>query len=138
MSLIKAHALVNLWSREKRGDGVIVATTDDIDAGFKLYERVSGPNELGLSPAVYDLYNSVINPLLSDSEIGVERKQVLAKYHDVYGRTLAEYKLRKDVLPALESAGLIYQQPDPNERRKMLICAVPKTLLPKITYGAIQ
>ena len=132
LSLIKAHALLNLWSREKRGDDTIIATQEDIDAGFKLYEQVSESNELGLSPALFDLYNIVISPLLSESENGIERKQVLAKYNEVYGRTLSERKLRLEVLPALESPGMIYEQPDPNDKRRMLIYTVPRTMLSKI------
>ncbi len=125
MGLIKAHALLNFRSRKKQRKGTaIVATAEDINAGFDLYGKISEPNELGLPPAVYEVYNLIIRPLLSEE--GVERKVILAKYHEEYGRPLEDYKLRREILPALESAGLVRQQPHPNDRRIMLVYGAPK------------
>jgi len=120
LSLIKAYALLNWRHREKTNPDTIMATQEDIDAGFWLYSLIAKPNELGLSPQVYEIYESIIKPLLADNE-GVDRKTILAQYHETYGRALADERLRRDILPALESSGLIGQEPDPHDKRKMRV-----------------
>jgi hypothetical protein len=121
LGLIKAHALLNCWDREKHGEHSIIANKDDIEAGFNLYGKVAKPNELGLSPQVYQIYEGIIQPLLSEYGL-VERQQILTEYHRQYGRFLADEKLRREVLPALEASGLVTQAPDSSDRRRMLVC----------------
>ncbi len=108
LALIKAHALLNCWHREKHGERTIVANQEDIEAGFWLYGLVAKPNELGLSPQFYEIYESVIKPLLARDGI-VDRQTILAGYHQQYGRFLSEEKLRRELLPALEASGLVMQ-----------------------------
>jgi len=120
LSLIKAHALLNFCHRERRGDRFIVATREDEEAGFHLYSRIAKPNELGLSPQIYEIYETVIKPLLESNQ-GVSRKSILANYHQHYGRSLPDEKLRREILPALEVAGLVVQEPDQNDRRRVLV-----------------
>jgi hypothetical protein len=121
LALIKAHALLNCWHREHPRPSVIVANQDDVEAGFWLYGLVAKPNELGLSPQVYEIYESVIKPLVEKDGM-VERQAILAKYYERYGRFLAEEKLRREILPALEASGLVMQAPDPDDKRRMLVC----------------
>ena len=45
----------------------------------------------------------------------------MKKHYEVYGRRLADWQLRQQIIPMLENAGLIIQEPDPNDKRKMLI-----------------
>ncbi|HEX9678001.1 hypothetical protein, partial [Nitrososphaera sp.] len=45
LSLAKAHALLNLFNRERRGNAII-ATQADIDTGFALYKEIEEPNML--------------------------------------------------------------------------------------------
>jgi len=120
MALIKAHALFNIPHREGRGQETIVATDEDIEAGFDLYSLIAKPNELGISPQVYEIYKEVIEPLLK-KEGSVSRQRILGAYYEYHGRLLAEDRLRREILPSLESAGLIVQIPDPTDRRKMLV-----------------
>jgi hypothetical protein len=120
LALIKAHALLNCWHRKKQSEHTILANQDDIEAGFWLYGLVAKPNELGLSPAVYEIHESVIKPLLLEHGM-VERQMILAKYYEQYGRFLSEEKLRREILPALEASGLVMQAPDPDDRRRMLV-----------------
>jgi len=120
LSLIKAHALLNLWWRERRGRGAIVAIQDDVDAGFELYNQIAKPNELGLSPQVYEVYETVIKPLL-DNETVVDRRSILNKYFDYYGRHLGDETLRREIVPALIECGLVIEQPDPQDRRRKLL-----------------
>jgi len=121
LALIKAHALLNFSHRERREQGTIVSTCEDVEAGFNLYSLIAKPNELGLSPQVYEIYEAVIKPLLAT--IGcIDRKTILASYHRFYGRSLSDAKLRQDILPALESAGLTVEQTDPSDKRRVLVC----------------
>lgn len=120
MGLIKSHALLNCFSRKKLPDGRILATKEDIKAGFELYNEVGKPNELGLSPECYRIYITVIEPLLSE-EAGVDRQTVRNKYYTLYHRQLSNRKLRREILPALESARLISQEKDSEDRRRKLI-----------------
>jgi hypothetical protein len=114
-------ALLNLWHREKHNDRTIVANREDIEAGFWLYGLVAKPNELGLSPQIYEIHESVIRPLLVQHGM-VDRQTILAEYRRLYGRFVGDEKLRREIIPALEASGLVMQAPDPDDRRKMLVC----------------
>ena len=54
-------------------------------------------------------------------KIGLSRQDILQKHYKVYGRHLADWQLRQQIIPMLETAGLITQEPDPNDKRKMLV-----------------
>lgn len=118
-SLIKAHALLNCFNREKKNGHAIIANQTDIDAGFRLYEMIEDSNELGLSPHIYKIYNEVIKPLLG--ELGVERKAIQRQYYQVYHKVLSPETFRQEILPQLESAGFVTQEPDPDDKRRMLL-----------------
>jgi hypothetical protein len=120
LRLIKAAALLNCLHREKSGPESIIASDDDIEEGFRLYGRVAESNELGLSPESYEVYEKVISPIASGEE-GAPRKDIRKRYWEVYHRHLQERRLARDILPSLESAGLITEEPDPNDRRKMRV-----------------
>ena len=57
------------------------------------------------------------------------RKDIISKHHEVYGRPLPDWLLRREIIPALESCGLIYQEPDPNDKRKTLVYTPPSSSL---------
>jgi len=122
LSLIKAHALLNFAHRDKPegNDRTILATEEDTEAAFQLYGRISESNELGLAPEIYELYTQILKPLLTEQQL-VTRQQLLNRYYQFYGRFLNEQRLRKEILPPLEAKGLILQESDPSDRRRMLI-----------------
>jgi hypothetical protein len=60
--------------------------------------------------------------------LGLARQEILQKHYEVYGRMLDTNQLRQQILPMLETAGLITQEADPNDKRKILVC--PTVLLP--------
>jgi hypothetical protein len=118
--MIKAHALLNCYNREKNGkDDTIIATDADIDAGFQLYKEVESSNELGLSPYIYKIYKEVFEPQL-DPAIGLSRKKIRALYLEVFHKSLSG-KVEEAIIQQLEAAGLVYQEPDPDDRRKTLL-----------------
>jgi hypothetical protein len=130
ISLIKSLALLNLWFRE-RSQQTIIANSEDIQEAFKLWDEISETQELGLPPYIYDLYKNIVLPLWKErnSELdggvmevnGIEREEIIKKHFQVYGQPLNPLKLRQQIIPMWESAGLIVQEPDPNDKRKMLI-----------------
>jgi len=122
LALIKASALWNFAHRKRPegNDRTIIANKEDEEEAFKLYRVIAESNELGLAPEVYEVYTQVLKPLLKEMQL-VTRQQVLNAYFRHYGRFLNEERLRREVLPPLEAKGLIVQEPDPVDRRRMLI-----------------
>lgn len=128
ISLIKVAALLNLWHREREGTSVI-ASEDDIKQAFEIWDTVSESQELNLPPYVYDLYKDVIVQSYKDKNgelsggigIGLSRQEILQKHFEVYGRFLPDWQLRQHIVPMLETSGLITQEADPNDKRKILI-----------------
>lgn len=133
LSFIKCLALLNLWWREKEGLAII-ARTEDIEIAFELWEKISLSQELSLSPYVYELYRKVILAKFNEKnnsrneeiehltgKIGITRKEVLEKHYKVYGRPLDTSQLRQQILPMLETVGLIFQEQDKSDKRSMLI-----------------
>lgn len=133
LSLIKSLALLNVWWRERNGS-TITADQEDINNAFKLWDKIAVSQELNLPPYIYNLYREVILPAWeaknSDKDevleepkvkLGLSRQEVLERHFAVYGRMLDSHQLRQQILPMLETAGLIVQEQDPNDKRKMMI-----------------
>lgn len=118
-SLIKAHALLNCFNRERKNGSGIIANQADIDAGFKLYEMIEESNEIGLSPHIYQIYEKVIKPLMGT--LGTDKKQIQRQYYQTYHKMLPPRVLNEEILPQLEAAGLILQEPDPEDKRRMMV-----------------
>ncbi len=151
LSIVKSFALLNVWWRERSGS-TITANDADIDAAFKLWEKIAVSQELNLPPYIYNLYTEVIVPLwnaknagqgtdytLLASKAGLTRQEVLDKHLTVYGRILNSNQLRQQILPMLETAGLIIQEQDPSDKRKMLIYpSSPKQLSDGTEYSDTQ
>ena len=133
ISLIKSFALLNLWFR-KRDGATIIANDEDIEGAFKIWNAISESQELNLPPYIFHLYHEVILSAWSDKnknrtegfeeitgELGLTRQDIIQKHYQVYGRFIPDWQLRQQIIPMLETAGLITQEPDPNDKRKMLI-----------------
>ncbi|MGA2626476.1 MAG: hypothetical protein ABSF63_05355 [Candidatus Bathyarchaeia archaeon] len=121
LALIKSHALLNWTHREKPSEGTILANKDDIEAGFWLYGLIAKSNELGVAPQIYEIYEACIRPQLDETPTGINRRSILTAYHAYTGRFMSEQKLRKEILPSLEAAGLIVEEPDPLDKRQNLV-----------------
>ncbi len=143
LSLIKSFAILNVWWRDRDGS-TITANEDDIGDAFKLWDKIAVSQELNLPPYIYNLYKEVIlaaweakNEGMSveieelTGKSGLSRQEVLEKHFSVYGRMLDSHQLRQQILPMLETAGLIVQEQDPTDKRKMMI-------FPATFYQAIE
>ncbi len=121
MAITKAFALLNLWFREKNGL-TIIANKDDIKEAFKVWNAISDSQELNLPPFVYKIYKEVILPAwIAKNKIGLTRKEITQEHLRVYGRILADWIVRQQIIPMLENSGLITQEQDSNDKRKILI-----------------
>jgi hypothetical protein len=123
MSLIKSLALLNLWCREYKGRDII-ANEEDIDEAFRIWDKISESQELSIPPYIYRLYQEVIMPAWKEKGDSLSRQEIIQKHLEVYGRPLPDWQLRRQILPMLESAGLIMQESDPDDKRRILISPV--------------
>ncbi|OGJ49710.1 hypothetical protein A2335_02955 [Candidatus Peregrinibacteria bacterium RIFOXYB2_FULL_32_7] len=133
ISIIKSIALLNLWWRERNGN-IIFANDSDITQAFDLWEKISVSQELNLPPYVYHLYKEVVLTAWYEKNmkrfgqiigrgdtLGLTRQEILQKHFNVYGRMMDGYQLRQQILPMLEMTGLIIQEQDQQDKRKVLI-----------------
>jgi hypothetical protein len=131
LSIVKALTLLNCFFRERRGSS-IVATDDDVNAAFEVFDSIAECQELNIAPYVYDVFMGVILPIWKERTdprsvgfrpnlLGLTRTEIMARYKEIYKRALPESSLRIDIIPALEKAGLIVEVEDPDDRRKRLV-----------------
>jgi hypothetical protein len=120
VALVKAHAMLNWAYRNRVNPSTIEANLEDVEAGFWLYGLVAEANELGLSPQVYEMYRDIIKPNLSLTD-PLRKERIAGLYFKMQGRRLGWKQLERGILPALEASGLISLQPDPTDRRRMVV-----------------
>jgi hypothetical protein len=121
---------MNLWWRERHGN-TITANDEDIKEAFALWSRISVSQELNIPPYVYELYTQVFIPAFNEknnksndfgfSKDGISRMEIMQKHYQVYKRRLNMNALRFDIIPTLDSAGLITREKDKNDARKEII-----------------
>lgn len=143
-SIIKSCALLNLWWRDRQGS-TIIANDEDIEQAFKIWDLISVSQELNLPPYIYNLYKEVIlsawqtksslggnDPFMigTNDRIGLTRQEIMQKHYEVYGRMLDTIQLRQQILPMLETAGMITQEPDLKDKRKILVFPTVLTVKP--------
>ncbi len=128
MALTKIFALLNVWFRERDGS-TIIANNDDFEEAVKLWAKISESQEYNLPPYIYEMYKEVVIPAyqeknaygLAETKLGVTRQEILQKHYKIYGRMVQDWQMRQQIIPMLETAGLITQEPDPDDKRKILI-----------------
>lgn len=137
LSLIKAFALLNMFWRKRDGD-TIEANEHDIEQAFLIWNEIAPSQDYNLPPAIYEVYEKVILPLYKEKNLrkepdyddfypegpakkGVTRQEMCKKYYEEKGHILDPNKLRQSILPSLESAGFIFQESNPDDKRNMEI-----------------
>jgi hypothetical protein len=150
VSLAQALALFNLWHRDRDVEGNIYISEEDIEKAFAIYGEIAECQELGIPPYLHQMFKDIIEPLYleKNSECkggegtleryseyrsgegtpkGLARKEIISRHFDVYGRPLPEWLLRQEILPTLESVGLVFEEEDPDNRRRKLIYVASPT-----------
>lgn len=131
ISLIKSMALLNLWFRERDADSIIVSQEDIVNA-FEIWDRLSESQEYNLPPYIFNFYWDVVVPCFLEKkesgsdEKGVRKQELMQKHKTVYGTYVEDWKLRQELLPMLETSGLI--STDSNERDKRVTLIIPQIL----------
>ncbi|MGI6347619.1 MAG: toprim domain-containing protein [Patescibacteria group bacterium] len=121
ISLTKAFALLNLWFRDRNGS-TILANDNDIEEAFNVWDKISKSQELNLPPFIFNIYKEIIIPSWKDNKKkGISRQDIFKKYSEINGRGIADWILRQQVIPSLEDSGLIIQEKDKDDKRKILI-----------------
>ncbi len=134
IQLIKAITLLNVWFRQQP-NGTVVASQSDIDQAFEIWESLAESQDLNIPPALMEFYKKYILPVyaqkladpdlwltLRKDQIGVTRREVAAYYYRVERSMLNDERLRKEILPQLQNAGIIDQQkPEEGDKRSLLI-----------------
>lgn len=129
ISLIKSLALLNLWFRDRDGDAITVSQEDIINA-FEIWDRLSESQEYNLPPYIFNFYWDVIVPCFTEKrdsgsvEKGVRKQELMQKHKQVYGTYIEDWKLRQELLPMLETSGLI--STDVNEKDKRVTLIIPQ------------
>lgn len=128
MNLVKVFALLNAWNR-KTIEGNLYSNEEDVKEAFVLWDEISESQELNLPPFVYNLYKDIILTAYKSKngdldgivKLGLTRQDIHQKHFEIYGRFIPDWMLRQQILPMLESSGLITQEPDDKDKRKMLV-----------------
>lgn len=125
IAFVRMFALLNMWFRERK-DGAIMANRTDIREAIELWRVLSESQEYNLPPYVFDLYKHVILEAFREKNrgsgmiLGLTKQDILKKYQAVHGRFLEDWRLRQQIMPLLEASGLIEQEADSSDKRKML------------------
>ncbi|OGK56536.1 hypothetical protein A3J15_03145, partial [Candidatus Roizmanbacteria bacterium RIFCSPLOWO2_02_FULL_38_10] len=122
-ALAKGYALLNLWTRKRVGDDIEVKN-EDLQNAFALWDEIYIPQELGLPPFVYEVYEKVIWTTFKNKGSGLERKDIQKKFIQVYHNQLPDWKLRKEYISMLNASGIIYEEDHPTDKRIQLIFPV--------------
>jgi hypothetical protein len=150
LGLVQTFALLN-WQWRDLKDCSITANEEDVRAAIELWEIISESQELNLPPYVLDIYKLVVVKACeaknggsfasfdpSNAFLGITRQEALDVHRVAFGEVLDMAKFRQQIIPMLESANLIIQEPDPADRRSMLIYPASMYQFRKPTIPADQ
>ncbi len=144
ISLMKAFALLNFWWR-KHECTTITVHHDDFNEALAIWEELAPAQDLNIPPYVHQLYRDVILPAWQDKQkayngrtIGLTRGEVLGEHYRVYGRMLDAIQFRQQILPMLETSGLVVEERDPhNKRRKYIYPATTDMRVNSVRRGGV-
>jgi hypothetical protein len=119
MSLIKAVAMLNAYSRMD-SDRNVIANDSDTVAAIKLWKSISSSQILGVPPYIEDYYYKYIVPTYLERNKGIptaERKGVTyteigSKYFSVNNCMTNMDALRKNIITTLSTVGMIEPSKD--------------------------
>lgn len=119
-SLVAGSAMFNYIWRSKNGH-TLTATKFDIDQAGVIWEKISEPQNLGIAPYVLNIYSEIILPCFQKNGESVTLRELLTYYYKVKNSILNEKYLRNQILPQLETAGMIEITQNMNDKRIKLI-----------------
>jgi hypothetical protein len=108
IGLINAWALFNFNQRKRDGNNLI-ATEEDVQMGFKLYETIGEANEYGLSPEVYDIFKKLELSMLEAPAQKITRTEFQEWYRRTFWRSIGRERATQ-ALKSLDGCGLISEE----------------------------
>lgn len=125
LQLIRSIALLNVWFRFDRTTGNVVVNQSDIDQAFDLFDEFFESQDLNLPPAVHLFYKNYIVPAyiklgekhadnisyrldFQKQRIGLTEEEISTYYLSVENIAVNGEQLRKQILPQLRNAGLVF------------------------------
>lgn len=135
ISIVKAFALLNVWFRERDGE-TIVTNDDDLTEALRVWNIISESQEFNLPPYVLNIYKDIIisefqkkNTHEGDfgkvlPQVGVTRQEIMNAHLRIYGQFLDDWRLRQQIIPMLQSAGLIREEQAEDKREKWIFPAI--------------
>ncbi|MEM3579592.1 MAG: hypothetical protein QXL54_05165 [Candidatus Bathyarchaeia archaeon] len=133
LALIKGYALLNFMHRKREGN-TIIATEEDVQVGFKLYQGVSEANEHGLSPEIWNIYKT-IKPYFNEK--GLTRRDFQQIYFQKFHKPIG-YDYAGLILKTLAGTGLITEEADANDRRVIRYMSFEGGVTPQERNSSIQ
>lgn len=118
-ALVAGFATLNYLWRQKRDEETLVASDFDIEQAGILWQELSEPQELGVAPQILALYREVIVPVYTseyDSK-GLTIKEVKLAYFKLHNSDINDKYLRNQIIPTLETAGMIELNQDVSDKR---------------------
>lgn len=119
-SLVAGSAMFNYIWRSKNGH-TLTANRFDIDQAGIIWEKISEPQNLGIAPYVLNIYFEIVLPCFQESGEPITLREILTYYYKVKNSMLNEKYLRNQILPQLETAGMIEITQSSNDKRIKLI-----------------
>jgi hypothetical protein len=113
--LIKANAVLNFANRGLDANHDITVNDTDIQVGKKLYAAICESNELGLDPSTYEIWTTIIQPLLV-RESTASRIEIATEYYQIKHRNIGDRKLRS-IMTQLQTTGLVNETVDQLDRK---------------------
>lgn len=124
-ALAKTLALLNCWNRNfEESNRSITAINEDIINAFMLWDEIRISQELGLSPYLLSFYEEFIWGISECGFIPVTRQDIQKAHFKKRGKQIPEWKLRQEILPMLEIAGVISQEQEEGSKRLKIIMAI--------------
>lgn len=135
ISLVKSIALLNFGHRCLI-DGNITVARKDIDYALELYSHISVTQNLGISPYHHTLYEEVVKPCYMEKlslnfghEIeGITYQEILNYNYKHKKLKLGYNDLRMQVIPELETCGLVEKNYSNENQRKVMIHVIEKPI----------
>ena len=142
LDLIKSVALLNIWHR-KEDDGYF-ANDGDVKEALSLWKDIAETQDSALIPYIKCFYYDIVlpaqrqkiqkektlqrmsltSPRKQHIDESLSRQEINAFYRIRNGHAISDYKLRCNILPALESAGYIEMVPNEKDKRQRLVVPI--------------
>jgi len=121
LALIKASTILHAFQRERDNQNRLIATLEDFENAYEIFQEIEKPTTLGLGQNVIDFYQNILQPLAKEDFALVTYDVITQKYEEVYEEPIGRDTLRENYLKPLAQKGLIDFEPHPNDKRKKVI-----------------